>query len=249
MGIKYREDEDLVFLQDCDDEDLKTLADILVFDKPSKKRFTQSLAEDRDFNLCNGFYYKVWNLIAGELQLYGGDSIANLMRRGYGVSYREILVDVCKKMRVNFNKKSTIEKIEMNLIMKVVEDALEKMSEEEKREIAKEMKLDVKQITTQVIVAALQTAIRAAGFRAYQVSLIIANAISRALLGRGLTFFANAGLTRVIALFAGPIGIITNVILTIPLFTGPAYRVTIPATIQVAYMRQKMLHGAEDSES
>jgi len=51
------------------------------------------------------------------------------------------------------------------------------------------------------------------------------------------------------ALFAGPIAIIANVVLTIPILTGPAYRVTIPATIQVAYMRQKMLHGAEGAES
>ncbi len=249
MAIKYRDDEDLVFLKNCDQDDLKVLADMLIYKKSGKKRLNQDLAEEREFRLCNDDYRKVWDLIAGELQLYGGDSIINLTRRGYGVPYRENLIDVCKKMRVNFNKNSTTEKLEMNLIMKVVEDALENMSDDEKREIAKEMKLDVEQMTTQLIVAALQTAIRAVGFRAYQITLIVANSIARALLGRGLTFVANAGLMRAMALFAGPIGIISNVVLTIPLLTGPAYRVTIPATIHVAYMRQKMLHGAEGAES
>jgi len=247
MPIKYRDDEDLVFLKDCDQDDLKVLVDILAFTKSGRKRFNQDLAEEREFKLCNGDYRKVWDLIAGEFQLYGGDSIINLARRGYGVPYRKILIDVCKKMRVNFNKNSTTDKIEMNLVMKVVEDALEKMSDDEKRELVREMKLEVEQVTTQVIIAALQAAIRTAGFRAYQLALIIANAISRALLSRGLAIAGNAGLMRAMALFAGPIGIFTNVVLAIPLLTGPAYRVTIPATIQVAYMRQKMFHGTEDA--
>ena len=249
MAIKYRDDEDLVFLKDCDNDDLKVLADILIYKKNGKKRFTQELADERDFRHCNGDYQKVWDLIAGELQLYGGDSIVNMFRRWKGVPYREILENVCDKMGVNYNKKSTTEKIEMNLIMKVVEDALEKMSEEEKRELVKEMKLDVEQPTVQVIIAALQAAIVAGGFRSYQIALIIANAIARALLGRGLTITTNAMLTRVMSIFAGPVAIVINIVLTLPLITSAAYRVTIPATIQVAYMRQKMLHGTEGESS
>jgi len=249
MAIKYRDDADLEFLKDCDNEDLKVLADILIYKKNGKKRFTQELADERDFRHCNGDYQKVWDLIAGELQLYGGDSIINMVRRWKGVPYREILENVCGKMRVNYNKKSPTEKIEMNLIMKVVEDALEKMSEEEKREVVKEMKLDVEQPTTQIIMASLQAAIKVGGFRAYEIALIVANAISRALFGKGLSFAANAMLTRLMAIFAGPLGLIANILLTVPLITNTAYRVTIPATIQVAYMRQKMLHGTEGESS
>lgn len=249
MVIKYREDPDLEFLKNCEQEDLKTLAEILIYDKDGKRRWTQGLAKDSRYRTCFNDYQSAWSVIAGELQQFGGDSLLNMARLGRGVTYREILIDVAKKMRVNFNKKSTTEKIEMNLIMKVVEDALEKMSEEDKREIVKEMKLDVEQITTQVIIATLQTAIRMGGFRSYQLALIIANSISKVMLGRGLAVATNAGLARALSIFAGPIGIAINVILTIPLFTGPAYRATIPATIQVAYMRQKMLHGTEGESS
>jgi len=249
MAIKYRDDEDLVFLKDCDNEDLKVLADILIYRKNGKQRFTQELADERDFRNCNGDYQKVWDLIAGELQLFGGDSIVNMVRRWKGVLYRKILINVCRKMRVNYNKKSSTEKIEMNLIMKVVEDAIDKMSEEEKREVVKEMKLDVEQPTTQLIMAALQAAIKLGGFRSYQIALIVANAISKYLFGKGLSFAANAMLTRLMSIFAGPVGIIINILLTVPLITNTAYRVTIPATIQVAYMRQKMLHANEGEGS
>lgn len=247
MVLKYREDADLEFMKDCDQEDLKTLTDILIYRKSGKKRLTQELAEERDFRNCNGDYKKVWDLIAAEMQKFGGDTFVNFARRGYGILYRDILIDVCKKMRVNFNKKSTTEKIEMNLLLKIVEVALDKMSEDEKRDLVKEMKLDVEQMTTQVIAAALQVAVRAGGFRAYQIALIVANAVSKSLLGRGLSLVANNTLARMIALFAGPIGIAINIVLVVPLFAGPAYRVLIPATIHVAYMRQKMLHGAEDA--
>ena len=44
MAIKYRDDEDLVFLKDCDQDDLKVLADMLIYKKSGKKRLNQDLA-------------------------------------------------------------------------------------------------------------------------------------------------------------------------------------------------------------
>jgi uncharacterized protein YaaW (UPF0174 family) len=53
---------------------------------------------------------------------------------------------------------------------------------------------------------AIQAVIRVAGFAAYRLAVIVANAVARALLGRGLSLAANAALTRTIGVFAGPIG-------------------------------------------
>lgn len=251
MSIKYREDPDLEFLKECDNDDLKALSDILIFTKSGRKRWTQELADERDFRLCGGNYRQVYDLIAGELQLFGGDTIANLFRKRHGLLYRDILINVCKKMRVNFNRKSDTEKIEMNLLLKIVEEALDKMTEAEKREVVKDMKLDVEQMTTQAIVAALQTAIKIGGFRSYQIAAIVANAVWRALFGKGLPLVGNQTLMRMLSIFSGPIGIAINIILTLPLIAGPAYRILIPAVIQVAYIRQRLqqeqANGNEDT--
>ena len=79
-------------------------------------------------------------------------------------------------------------------------------------------------------------------FNTYRLAVIVANAVSKAILNRGLAFAGNAALTRGIAVLAGPVGWAISAVLTVPVFTGPAFRVTIPATLYVAYLRQKHLN-------
>ena len=43
------------------------------------------------------------------------------------------------------------------------------------------------------------------------------------------------------AAFAGPFAVVLGVALTVPMISGAAYRVTMPAVIQIAYMRKKYL--------
>ena len=90
-------------------------------------------------------------------------------------------------------------------------------------------------------IMAIQAAIRLGGFAAYQLALIVANAVARQVLGHGLRLAANAGLARVMGVLAGPIGLAITILWTILDIAGPAYRVTIPCVLQVAYMRQKNL--------
>ena len=153
-----------------------------------------------------------------------------------------MLINTCKKLKVNFNAKSDVTKIEMNLLMKIVDDSLEKMTNAEKREFAKGLNLNLTNFTSAAIMSALQAAIRMGGFASYRIALIVANSIAKYLLGRGLTLAANAALTRWMAVFAGPIGWAVSAILTLPIISGPAYRVVMPGVIQVAYMRQKHIN-------
>ena len=81
------------------------------------------------------------------------------------------------------------------------------------------------------------------GFKSYQLTLIIANAIMKALFGRGLTLVANSTLTRIMAILTGSIGWAITALWTMIDIAGPAYRVTIPAVIQVAYLRKKYTVG------
>lgn len=92
---------DLSFLTDCSNEQLRLLADVLVFDpKDHKKRYTERLSARASYAV----YYphdmkKLLPEIVDEYQRFGGNTIANIIR-GHGVPYREILKDVCKTVGI-----------------------------------------------------------------------------------------------------------------------------------------------------
>lgn len=239
--MAYKLDEDLEFLQYCNNGSLDVLVETLTKDKNGKLRSMETLTSKESYKIHNPNHLMYWEDIAEEIQTFGGHSVVNLFRDG-GVHYKEILCDVCDKMKVNYNKKSNISNIEQNLLIKILEDAMAKMSEEELKEITKELNLKTTTFTSQAVTAALQVAIRQSGFVAYQIAVIVANAIAKALLGHGLKFATNATLTKTLSIFAGPIGWIVTGLWTAIDIAGPAYRVTIPTTIQVAYLRQAYIN-------
>ncbi|QMV14507.1 DUF3944 domain-containing protein [Vibrio spartinae] len=243
MSNSYRKDKDLELLRYADNDMLEVLVKYLTTDKDGKTRYTETLTDDKQFKAAKGDYQQVWQLIAGELQHFGGDTLVNLFRRT-GVEYREILIDVCKKLSIKTDYKAEIVKIEQALLAKLFADSWEKMSESERDALRKELQIDAS-LTSSAALTAIIAAIRMGGFMSYQVAMIVANAVAKALLGRGLSLAANAGLARAIGVFAGPIGIAITVLLTVPAISGPAFRVTLPAVVQIAAMRQQMLNEEE----
>ena len=247
MGIFYRTDPNLEFLSGCDNEDLAILVDYLSRGRNGTFRITQQLITEPQFINCDGEYHKVWYLIAGELQLFGADTLVSFFRGGEGVLYQEILSDVCKKLKVVSPATENVLEMEKALFLKIAGDSLKKMSDAEKRELAASLNIHITRLTAVGLRAALQAGIRMGGISSYQLALIIANNTARIILGRGLSQAANAGLARSLALFAGPVGWIITGLLSILTLSGPAYRVTIPSVIQVAFMRLKYLEKKGDS--
>lgn len=241
MAIKFREDPDLMFLSLCDDEDLEILVKILT-GKDDDKRLTEELSSETRFKGCNNNYKQVWDLIAGELQLFGADSVISIFRGGKGVVYREILCDVCDKVDAKYEDNDDIQEMEQQLLLKIMEKSFEKMSDKERETFAEAAGLKVKDFGPQALMIALQAGVRMGGFASYQLAAVVANAVARAVTGSGLSLAANAGLMRGLAVFAGPIGWVISGLLTVPLISGPAYRVTVPACVQVAYMRNKYIN-------
>ena len=237
--IAYRKDPDLSFLANCRNEDLELLFEVLTKNKKGKRRLTQQLTLHRRYKWHNPDHHAYWDLIAAELQGYGASSISTLLRGGRGVPYREMLLDVCDKLKVNYNKESSTRDIEMNLLMKLLKDSLEKMNDEQLREVVAALQLKTAKPTKEAVLAALQTAVKVGGFSSYATTVVVANAVLKSIIGRGLTFAGNAMLTRAVAVFAGPIGWIATGIWTLADVAGPAYRVTIPACVVVAYLREK----------
>lgn len=232
-------DKDLAFLSSAGSTDLKVLVDYITLNKSGSPRWTEALTSTKEYKI----YYpdrleKMADSIADELQRFGGNTFANIIR-GHGVSYKTLLCDACKKMKVNFNKNSTVETIEMCLLQKILINSMEDMSDAELKDLIDELNIHTTSFTKQAMMAAVQSAIKMGGFASYKVAVIVANAVARTLLGRGLSVAANAALTRWLSVFAGPVGWAVTIAWTIIDIAGPAYRVTIPSVIQIAYMRIK----------
>lgn len=178
-------------------------------------------------------------LIAEELQRFGGNSIVNLMRGGSGVPYKEVLCDVASHVKAAFSPRSSCALIEIAILEAVLAQSLDKMNEQEKQDLFAEFGASYTPGAGPAAMASLQAAVQATGFAAYKLAAVVANAVAKAILGRGLAFGATAGVMRGISVFAGPIGWAITAIWTVFDLGSPAYRVTVPCTIQIAYMRQK----------
>lgn len=241
MAIKYREDPDLFFLRSCEKDDLAILVKYLTVDKDRKTRFAEQLLSDPTFKACNGDYSKAWQQIAGELQLFGGDSVVNMFR-GNGILYKEILCDVCNKLKVNYNQKQDVSKIESYLLQKIISDSWEEMTEADRKELLSAIGIDGNLVGSAGL-GAIITAINMSGFAAYRTAALVANTIAKTIIGKGLQLGTNAALMKSIAVVAGPIGIAISALMTLSSISSPAFRVTMPCVIHIAYMRQMLLQG------
>lgn len=237
--MAYRTDFDLEFLGNLKSKDLDDLVYCLTHDKDGETRFTEELTFSAEYKLHFPNHNKYWELIAAELQCFGANSFVTMFRGGKGVLYREVLMDVCDKLKVNYSKDAKTAFIEDNLLLKILRDALDKMSPEDLKALAKELNIDDLNYSAEVLLGAFQAIFRAGGFKSYQLTLIIANAISRALLGKGLTFATNASLAKTMSILTGPVGWVITGAWTLIDIAGPAFRVTLPAVIQIAVLRKK----------
>jgi len=239
--MSYKLDKELEFLQYMDDKSLDSLVETLIRDKDGQLRLTESITSNDLYKHYSPQHSKYWELIAGELQSFGGNSFANVVRGG-GVQYKKILCEVCDKMKVNYNKDSNVINIEQNLFMKILEDSMKDMSAEELKSIVEELNLKTQTYTSQAVMAAMQVAIKQSGFFVYKMAAIVVNAVLKALFGRGLAFAGAGIMMRSISAFAGPIGWAITAAWTAFDVAGPAFRVTIPAVIQVAFLRQEYIN-------
>ena len=76
--------------------------------------------------------------IAQEIQLMGGNTIANKYR-GHGVTYRELTYDAAKKVGANVVQGDTISTLEWELLTKLLQDAESKLSEDDKTQLFNEI--------------------------------------------------------------------------------------------------------------
>ena len=259
--INYLEDKDLEFLKNCPNEDLKALADLLVFNEKGKKRWNEKLSQKKTYmeNYPNNLRNAVDDIIL-ELQCYGAHTVASAAREIFGknpgVSYKEILMDICKKKKINFNDNSSTERIEYHLIQNIIEEVLLNASDEDILAIAKEFGLsitgtesreriidDILEKSTSpdfyyIITNIVDTAVRI-GPDSKDV-IVVGAGVGVA---QGAKYLIKAALPRFVGLASPGINVLMWTWLisdVINIVGGPAFRITVPAVILIINLRQKM---------
>lgn len=234
---QFLQDPDLDFLAKCSNEDLKVFADLLVYGEDDKPRMSEALSKDRVYkeNYPNNLQ-AAWKEIAHEFQLFGGNTFANLIR-GYGVPYREILMDVCDKKNVNYKKTSSTERIEMYLIQKLMDDALDYMSDEQLQEVLADLKMDATQYATKeaakdaIVMACMSPALLG------RITAILAATLT---LNPKLAIDAVVFGVRMMNLLVPALNVVLGLWLLTDIPGGPAYHVTIPGVVLIIHMRNKL---------
>lgn len=198
-------------------------------------------------------------IIERELRYFGGNTVANLFREvknifggtdtttsstdaSAAVSYDEIVRDVAKHLKVKFDKFAGTPQVEDGLLKTLLVSSFEKMTPDEREAVLNDLNIpDAKDLALRSM-AAIGSGIYAASLTssmAFILSRHVAGGTVRALLGRGLTFGATSFVGRPIGVLAGPVGWAVTGAWALADMSSPAYRVTVPSVIQIAYMRKK----------
>lgn len=224
-------DKDLLFMRDIPNEHLKVFVETMI----KKGAVTEMLTVSKEYKIYGKQYEKYLGVVEKEFLDFGSNTFWTKK------TYKEIVCDVAKKLKVNFNGDQPTDLIEEKILEKVLTDAWEKMTVDDRKKIAEEAKSKYGSVDFMAGgSAAVVSIFRAGGFYSYQLTLVIVNAVSRAIFGRGLSFAANFGLIRGLSLLTGPVGIVLTALWTAIDIAGPAYRVTIPCVILLACFRKEL---------
>lgn len=238
-----RTDDDLIpLLLEANPEDLTVLVDYVTDSGKGRVSLENSVMSKLiAAQARNVFTEEERLLLAHEIQLFGGNTLANLARGGQGVTYLEIVSDVASRLKVMHKVGDPAAILENALLETLAARAWDKMTDEEKTEFVKSIGISKSVGIGPAALSAIIAAIRASGFAAYKFAASATYAVARTLLGRNLAFGAATPLLKGMSFLSGPIGwAITAMWATFDL-TSPGYRVTVPCVVHLAYMRKKWL--------
>ncbi|MBV7044503.1 acidic protein MsyB [Escherichia coli] len=230
MNVNYLNDSDLDFLQHCSEEQLANFARLLTHNEKGKTRLSSVLMRNELFKSMEGHpeqHRRNWQLIAGELQHFVGDSIANKLR-GHGKLYRAILLDVSKRLKLKADKEMSTFEIEQQLLEQFLRNTWKKMDEEHKQEFLHAVDARVNELE-ELLPLLMKDKLLAKGVShllSSQLTRILRTHAAMSVLGHGLLRGAGLG---------GPVGAALNGVKAV---SGIAYRVTIPAVLQIACLRR-----------
>lgn len=198
------------------------------------------------------------NLIAEEILSFGGNTLGNLVRGlrrtvpigstldailpdiNEKVSYIEVVGDVASHLKVDAGKGASIVDLELAILVKILSRSFVKMTTEERRQVMDDIGGGDAVWGSGVAAAALLAG-RMTGVASLRLATLVAEASARAVVGQGLRIAGTSGASRVLGAALGPVGWAVTGLWTLADLSAPAYRVTVPCVVQVAYIRQRLL--------
>lgn len=234
-------DRNLTFLRQASNDDLLVLCDIVTREKDGTFRTTETLTNTEYYSR----YYpdnikKMLPELIHEFRLFGGNSVLNFFR-GEGPTYSEILRDVAHKCHVSFNYATAKDEyVESLLLGKLIKDALGGASETELQQMMQELDISMPRFNRWKAVSTLDKLWKSRNVAGFILLSSVTSSVLTRLTGLAVGSVAGVTLSRLSAIILGPIGFILTSLYCAIDIAGPAYRVTIPAVIQIAYIRQKI---------
>jgi uncharacterized protein YaaW (UPF0174 family) len=233
-------------LQVAENDDLNVLVDYITDD--GKGRSTLCAVHFELLQACRnaGVYGHVdRNVIAEEIRLFGGNSIANKLRGGEGASYQEIVLDAAKHLKLKVESWESAVSVETQILRRLFLDALDTVPASERPKMLTDIGLKDPRATKRQNVAAALREAPAHGDVRTNVARYVASHFARLASGKKLSTLKGAGLGAVVGagltVGALPVAAVWGLVA----LASPAYRVTVPCVIQVAYIRQKAYHKRE----
>ena len=168
-------------------------------------------------------------LLVRELQHFGGNTFVNLFRRN-GVSYSEIVDDVASHLKMKVPAAASIEEKEALIIDCVFTSSWKKMSDDERGQILRDMG-----ISPSVSMDKLSRM----DMPVWQRAALVANGLAKTTAGKALPLIAGLGIGRVLGVLTGPVGLAITGLYTAYDISNPAFRVTLPCVVQIAWIRLK----------
>lgn len=162
-------------------------------------------------------------LLVRELQHFGGNTFVNLFRRN-GVNYSEIVDDVASHLKMKVPAAASVEEKEALIIDCVFTSSWKKMSDDERRQILLGMGISAS-VSLDIPV--------------WQKAALVANGLAQTTAGKVLPLIAGLGIGRVLGVLTGPVGLAITGLYTAYDISNPAFRVTLPCVVQIAWIRLK----------
>ena len=186
------------------------------------------------------------DLIAHELCEFGGNTVVNLFRGG-GPEWKTVVIDVADKLDATYEKDWGVDRIELAVLAAITRKAWSDMDQAQRKNLL--AKMDLTQGSTMLFPEAkLMTQLQSNRFSSLLLASLIANVFASQLLGRTVVMSAASFVAaRGAASFLGPIGWVITGLWTALDLAGPAFRVTIPAVVQVALLRQR-IHATPEAD-
>ena len=168
-------------------------------------------------------------LLVRELQHFGGNTFVNLFRRN-GVGYNEIVDDVASHLKIKTPASTSVEEKEALIIDCVFTSSWQKMSDDERSQILRDMG-----ISASVSMGKLSRM----DIPVWQRAALVANGLAQTTASKALPLIAGLGIGRVLGVLTGPVGLAITGLYTAYDISNPAFRVTLPCVVQIAWIRLK----------